>query len=107
MRPSAPSLRALKVWRAAPLLALAAWRCRRLVLGGGGEPRPIRHLQASQGLAAAAVRLEDRRLAFLHLEPILAEGVENVRLVGDDHDVGSGGRNGTGELAEGLRPPIV
>src|SRR5262245_566491 len=41
-----------------------------------GELRPIGCLHAShQGIAAAAIGLEDRRLAFANVEPVLAEGV--------------------------------
>ena len=37
-----------------------------------------------EGIVAGPVTLEDRRLAFLDLEPVLAEHAEDVRIVGHD-----------------------
>ena len=41
------------------------------------------------------------------LEPVLAERIDDVRLVRDDDDVGAGGRYRGNKLAEGLSAPVV
>src|SRR5882672_10202396 len=60
---------------------------RRLLCGRRDAP-PILHLQASDQDVFAVLGTENRRLAFLHVEPILSECVEDVRLVSDQKDVG-------------------
>jgi hypothetical protein len=45
--------------------------------------RPIRHLHAGDQDVFAVLGPEHRRLAFLHVKPILAERVADVRLVRD------------------------
>src|SRR5712671_7459902 len=61
---------------------------RRLFCGRRDAP-PILHLYASDQDVFAVLGTENRRLAFLHVDPILAEGVEDVRLVGDQKGVGA------------------
>ena len=57
------------------------------------QARPICGLHARDGgEAALAVGPEDRGLAFADVEPVLAEGVHDVGLMGDDDDVRAGGR---------------
>src|SRR5271166_3659366 len=40
-----------------------------------GDPRPVSHLQSRYQNKIAIIGTEDRGLAFLHLEPVLAEGI--------------------------------
>jgi hypothetical protein len=42
-----------------------------------------------------------------YIEPIFAEGIENVGLVGDDHDIGPGGWQSSRELAQRLCTPVI
>src|SRR6185295_10423039 len=46
--------------------------------------RPILHLQAGDQPVGPTLGPEDRRLAFLDIEPILAERIDDVGLVGDE-----------------------
>jgi hydroxyacylglutathione hydrolase len=69
--------------------------------------RPFIRPHARDQLVPAAIRFEHRRLAFAHIEPILAEGVHDVRLVRDDDDVAAGRRDRRGELTQCLRPPVI
>src|SRR5262250_802757 len=46
--------------------------------------RPLADLHTGDQREPVSLGLEDRRFAFLDLEPILAERVEDVRLVRDD-----------------------
>src|SRR2546426_10092132 len=58
------------------------------------DSAPLVRLQAdNQLVTTAAVRPEDGGLAFAHVEPILAERIHDVRLVGDDDDVRVGWRH--------------
>jgi hypothetical protein len=68
---------------------------------------PIPRLAPHHQPGGAAVRLEHRGLAFLDVEPVLAERIHDVGLVADDHGVAAGRRSGGGELAQRLRPAIV
>ena len=58
-------------------------------------------------VAAIAVRLEHRCLAFADVEPVLAERIHDVRLVRHDHGVGAFSGHLADELAKGLRAPVV
>src|SRR5262249_61444293 len=60
-------------------------------VAGGFDPVYGLHAGDRDQLAEP-VRMEDRRLALADLEPVLAEGVEDIGLVGDDKGVlpGSG-----------------
>src|SRR5262245_26222762 len=72
------------------------------------ELRPLVGLNLHDDLVATiAVRLEHRRLSLAHVKPIFAEGIEDVRLVGDEDNVGACGRYGSGQLAQRLRAPVV
>ena len=55
----------------------------RPLLDGNGELRPILHLHTRHQLILATLRFEDRRFAFLHIEPLPPQGVDNVGLVRD------------------------
>src|SRR5262245_22757994 len=67
---------------------------------------PLVGLHAHDQFISAAAGLEHRGLAFAHVEPVLAEGVENIGLVGDDDDIGAGGRHRRRELTQRLGAPI-
>jgi hypothetical protein len=47
------------------------------------ETRPFIHLHAGDELVAAVLGTEDRRLALLDVEPVLAQGIDDVGLVRD------------------------
>src|SRR5690348_4085446 len=65
----------------------------------GLKPVPLVRLAADgQLVAALSVRFEHRRCAFRHVGPVLAEGLQNVWLVGDEHEILVGGAL-AGELA--------
>src|SRR6476620_6654320 len=83
--------------RSRPNPMTAVRRCAALLrLRQGG---PLVRLDADHRLVAALpVRLEDGGLAFADIEPVLAEGIHDVRLVRDDHDIAAGGRRRSGEL---------
>src|SRR5260370_12979273 len=51
------------------------------------EAWPFVHLHARYQLIAALLGTEDRGFAFLHIEPVLAERIHDVRLVRDDQRV--------------------
>src|SRR5262252_8862765 len=61
---------------------------------GGGDARPIGHLHAGDQHVFPVLGTEDRGLAFLHLKPVLAERVDDVRLMADEDRVGAGLRRG-------------
>src|SRR5262249_23728864 len=48
-----------------------------------GELRPVLHLHPRHEPVFAALWLEDRGLALLDVEPVLAQGVDDIGLVGD------------------------
>ena len=52
------------------------------------DTRPFVHLHAGDQLVAAIRRAEDRSLTLLHVEPVLAERLDNVRLVRDEYRIG-------------------
>jgi hypothetical protein len=47
----------------------------------------VLHLHARHELILAVPGLENRRFAFFHIEPILAQGVDDVGLVRDEEGV--------------------
>src|SRR5262249_4475191 len=51
------------------------------LLDGNGELRPVLHLHARDHLILATLGFENRRFAFLHIEPLLPEGVDDVGLM--------------------------
>src|SRR5450631_4382476 len=61
------------------------------------------HLHTCNHFVGRAIWLENGGLALLHLEPILAKGIDDVGLMRDNHDIASGGGSLTGKFAEGLR----
>src|SRR5262249_54028739 len=62
---------------------------------------------SNQLVAAVAIRLEYRSFALAHVEPVLAESIEDVRLVGDHDDIDPGGYCRSGYFPQGRRTPIV
>src|SRR5262245_65729628 len=57
------------------------------LLDGNSELRPVLHLHARDQLVLAALGFENRRFAFLHIEPLLPEGVDDVGLMRDQESV--------------------
>src|SRR4051794_5405755 len=55
-----------------------------------GDARPFIHLYARDHCIRTAVRLKDRRLAFLDVKPIPAKSIDDVGLVRDDHHIAAG-----------------
>src|SRR5262245_31871379 len=58
-----------------------------LLLDGNGELRPVLHLHACHKFIIATLGFENRRFAFLHIEPVLAEGVDYVGPMRDEESV--------------------
>ena len=81
---------------------------RQAASSGACASGPLRDLHArDQGEAALAVGPEDRGLAFADVEPVLAEGVDDVGLVADQDDVGAGRRRRRCQRAQGGHPAVV
>src|SRR5215471_5242143 len=53
------------------------------------NPRPVRHLKSYDQDVLAVFGSENRRFALLHIKPILAQRIEDVRLVGNENGVGA------------------
>ena len=53
----------------------------------GNELRPVLHLHARHEPILAVLGLENRGFAFLHIEPVLALGIDDVGLVRDEEGV--------------------
>src|SRR5262249_23680431 len=63
---------------------------------------PFVHLHPGNELVAAVLRAEQRSLAFLHVEPILAERIDDLRLVRDASGDAARLRRGAEHLVKGL-----
>src|SRR5262249_32301915 len=72
-----------------------------------GNSRPISHLYPSDECVAAILAAEDRSFPFLHVEPILAESINDVWLVGDQNSVRPGIRLDCKHLAESVGAAVV
>src|SRR5262245_7413569 len=73
-----------------------------------GELGPVAGLDPANRLyAAIAVRLEHRGFAFADFEPILAESIQDIRLMRDHDNIGAGRRHGRGHLAQRCCAPVV
>src|SRR5215471_3717998 len=59
----------------------------RLPLFDRNELRPVLHLHALHEPILAVLGLENRCFAFLHIEPVLAQGIDDVGLVRDEEGV--------------------
>jgi hypothetical protein len=55
-----------------------------------GDARPRVHLYACNERVAAILGTEDRCLTLSHIEPVLAQTIDDVRLMGDENGVGAG-----------------
>src|SRR5437588_1762029 len=77
------------------------------VRGALRQLAPFLSPHAHDQFVRAGFGLEHRGLGFAYVEPVLAEGIQNVRLMSDDHDVAAGGRLRRDEHAQRLRAPIV
>src|ERR1700730_5220596 len=53
----------------------------------GNELGPVLHLHASHKPILAVLGLENRCFAFLHIEPVLAQGIDDVGFVRDEESV--------------------
>src|ERR1700722_8903835 len=73
----------------------------------GRNARPLVHLDAGNELVATIGGTEDRGLAFLDVEPILAERCDDVRLMGDEDRIGMILRRDGEHLSEGSGTPVV
>src|SRR5689334_18094784 len=71
------------------------------------DARPFFHLHSGYELVAAVVRAEDGGLALFDVEPVLAERIDDVRLVRDENRVGAGPRCGAEQLPKGLDTTVV
>ena len=58
------------------------------------DVRPLFHLHAGDELVATVIGPEDRGLALFDVEPVLAERIDDVRLVRNENRVGAGTRCG-------------
>src|SRR5215813_11580422 len=63
---------------------------------------PFVHLHADNERVTSVLRAEDRSLALLHVEPVLAERVDDVRLVRDEDGIAARLRRGAEHLVKGL-----
>src|SRR5215475_9049956 len=54
----------------------------------GGDVRPLFHLHASDELVAAVLGAEKRGFPLFDIEPVLAECIDDVRLVRNENGVG-------------------
>ena len=74
---------------------------------GGGNPRPLVHLDASQEFVAAVSGEKNRRFPLLHVEPILPERRDDIGLMCDDDRIGMVFRRHGKHLAKGFSSSIV
>src|SRR6266702_2227402 len=72
-----------------------------------GDAWPFVHLHTGDKLVAAIRRAEDRGLALFHVEPVLAERRDDVRLMRDENRVGVSLRCRGKHLAKCLGAPAV
>src|SRR5438067_893069 len=78
-------------WQTTMAIRHAGSAVRRDGAASFAEAAPFAGLDADDRLVAAiAVRLEHGCLAFADIEPVLAKGIHDVRLVRDDHGVAAG-----------------
>src|SRR5499433_4578513 len=68
---------------------------------------PFVHLHADNERVTSVLRAEDRSLALLHVEPVLAERVDDVRLVRDEDGIGAGIGGRRKQLAKRLGAAVV
>src|SRR5262249_47185854 len=71
------------------------------------DVRPVFHLHAGYELVAAVLRAEHAGLAFFDVEPVLAERIDDVRLVRDHDRVGAGRRRDGKQVANGVDAGVV
>src|SRR6476469_2522498 len=81
--------------------ALPSLLCRRR------DPRPFIHLHPRHEFIAPVSGAEERGLAFPDIEPILAERIDDIRLVRDQDRVRAWLRRGAQHLAERLGTPVI
>jgi hypothetical protein len=79
----AAAFRAVCIFRPASCSEFGLFRCE-------GNARPRVHLYACDERVAAILGTEDRCLTLSHIEPVLAETIDDVWLMGDENGVGAG-----------------
>src|ERR1700755_1807930 len=72
-----------------------------------GDARPFFHLHASDELVATVLGTEERGLALFDVEPILAERIDDVRLMSNENRVGATHRCGAEQLVKGVDAAVV
>jgi hypothetical protein len=75
--------RAVCIFRPASRSEFGLFRCE-------GDARPRVHLYACDERVAAIFGTEDRCLTLSHIEPVLAQTIDDVWLMGDENGVGAG-----------------
>jgi len=76
-------------------------------LDGNGELRPVLHLHARDQLILGTLGFENRRFAFLHIEPLLPEGVDDVGLMRDQESVFALFGRARQHIAKGCGSPTI
>src|SRR5437868_574854 len=71
------------------------------------DTRPFFHLQSGNKLVTAILGAEQRCLALFDVKPVLAERVDDVRLVRDENGVGAWHRRGAEQFVKGVDAPVV
>jgi hypothetical protein len=79
----AAGFRAACIFRPASCSEFGLFRCE-------GNVRPRVHLYACNERVAAVLGAEDRCLTLSHIEPVLAQTIDDVWLMGDENGVGAG-----------------
>src|SRR5262249_59149636 len=72
-----------------------------------GDVGPFFHLHASDELVGTALGAEEGGLALFDVKPILAESIDNVRLVRNQNRVGAGRRCGGEQLAKSVDAAVI
>src|SRR5262245_17101369 len=66
------------------------------------DVRPFLHLHSGDDLVGTVLGAEQRGLALFDIEPLLAERIDNVRLMRNENRVGARRRRGAEQLAKSL-----
>src|SRR5512144_2267478 len=72
-----------------------------------GDMRPFFHLHAGDELVATALGAEEGGLAFFDVKPILAESIDDVRLVRNENRVGARRRYGAEQLVKSVDAAVI
>src|SRR5262245_54238770 len=77
------------------------------LLGGRGNLGPVLHLHTREEAIFASFRLEDRCLAFLDVEPVFSESIEDVWLARDENVVRALVGHPGQHVAQSFGPSVV